>query len=129
MTRITVLAVVLSATLGCGQQATTTPGGLAESPTAVSFNPAGAPTIEFSVPDMMCPDSCAVKTKEILAEQAGAKDVYVDFETKTATVAVEDGTFDAEQALAALVDHGFDQSTLKAGAAARPQAADETAVQ
>jgi copper chaperone CopZ len=97
--------------------------------TATTFNSAGAPTVEFSVPDMMCPDSCAVKTKEILAEQPGAKDVYVDFEAKTATVVVEDGEFDAEQALAALVDHGFDQSTLKDDAAAKPQAAEEAGIQ
>ena len=81
--------------------------------TLTAFNVAGAPTVEFSVPDMMCPESCAVKTKEILAEQRGAKEVVVDFETKTATVAVEEGKFDAEVAIAALVDHGFDHSALK----------------
>jgi copper chaperone CopZ len=84
--------------------------------TPAAFNAAGGPTVEFSVPDMMCPDSCAVKTKEILAGQAGAKDVRVDFEAKTATVVVNEGEFDADAALAALVDHGFDHSTLKRGA-------------
>ena len=97
--------------------------------TAAAFNSAGAPTVEFSVPDMMCPDSCAVKTKEILAEQRGARDVLVDFEAKTATVVIEEGQFDADAALAALLDHGFDHSTLNGGAAAKPQAAEETSVQ
>ena len=97
--------------------------------TATKFNSAGAPTVEFSVPDMMCPEGCGEKTKEILAGQPGARDVYVDFEAKTATVAVEEGKFDAEQALAALVDHGFDHSTMKGDAVAKPQAAGATTVQ
>jgi copper chaperone CopZ len=86
------------------------------SATAVAFNVEGAPTVEFSVPDMMCPESCAVKTKEILSEQPGAKEVVVDFDSKTATVAIENGKFDAEAAIAALVDHGFEHSTLKSEA-------------
>ena len=54
------------------------------------------------------------KTKEILSQQPGAKEVRVDFDTKTATVAVDSGKFNAEDAIAALVDHGFDHSTVKA---------------
>jgi copper chaperone CopZ len=90
------------------------------------FNPAGAPIVQFSVPDMMCPESCAVKTKEILSKVPGAKDVIVDFETKTATVAIDEAKFDADVAIAALVDHGFDHSALKGDAAdapAKPHAA------
>lgn len=122
--RSILVLLALGLTLGCSDGELRLP----EATTAV-FNAAGAPTVEFSVPDMMCPDSCAVKTKEILAEQRGARDVLVDFETKTATVAVDEAEFDAEQALAALVDRGFDQSTLKGEVAAKPQAAEETAVQ
>jgi len=122
--RSILVLLALGLTLGCSDGELRLP----EATTAV-FNAAGAPTVEFSVPDMMCPEGCGEKTKEILAEQRGAKDVYVNFEAKTATVAVEEGEFDAEQALAALVDHGFDQSTLKGEAAAKPQAADEAAVQ
>lgn len=81
--------------------------------TLAVFNVAGAPTVEFSVPDMMCPDSCAVATREILAAQAGAKEVRVDFEQKTATVAIDASTFQADDALAALADRGFVHSTLK----------------
>ncbi|MEX2306773.1 MAG: heavy-metal-associated domain-containing protein [Pirellulales bacterium] len=113
---------------GCSD-ATNLPTAIsAESTTPVAFNSAGAPTVEFSVPDMMCPEGCGEKTKEILAGQPGAKDVYVNFEAKTATVAIEDGKFDAEQALAALVDHGFDHTTLK-GDAATAEADAASAVQ
>jgi copper chaperone CopZ len=103
------LLVVLLA--GCSGEISSTP-----ETTAVAFNVAGAPTVEFSAPDMMCPESCAVKVKEILSEQPGAKEVVVDFDSKTATVAIEEGTFDADAAIAALVDHGFDHSVLKSAA-------------
>ena len=72
-------------------------------------------TVEFDVPDMMCPDGCAVAVKEILARQPGAKDVKVDFDSKTAIVAVDRDSFDADRALAALVDHQFNHSALKTG--------------
>jgi hypothetical protein len=49
--------------------------------------------------------------------------VVVDFDTKTATVAIEDGAFDPQQAIAALVDHGFGQSQLKGAEAAPPATA------
>ena len=120
------LAVLIS---GCTKQARDMSATAAESVTTVAFNPAGAPTVEFSVPDMMCPESCAVKTKEILAEQPGATDVRIDFEAKSATVAVEEGKFDAERALAALVDHGFDHSTLKGDVVAKPLPAPDAATQ
>jgi hypothetical protein len=44
--------------------------------------------------------------------------VIVDFDSKTATVAVEEGKFDSKQAIAALVDHGFEHAALKDGATA-----------
>ena len=62
---------------------------------------------------MMCAEGCGAKTKQILSKLAGAKDVYVDFDAKTATVAIEEGTFDVKLAVAELVDHGFEQSALK----------------
>lgn len=123
MIRSIFFAIGLVVLAGCGEKQQGLSSTAAESVTEASFNAAGAPTVEFSVPDMMCPEGCGEKTKEILAERPGAKDVYVDFEAKTATVIVEEGRFDSEQALAALVDHGFDHSTLKAGTVAKPQAA------
>jgi copper chaperone CopZ len=76
------------------------------------LNAAHGPSVEFSLPDMMCEDGCAQAVEEILAGQPGAKEVRVDFEGKTATVAIEAGVFDSQQALAALIDKGFDNSKL-----------------
>jgi len=78
----------------------------------VAFNAAGAPTVEFAVPDMMCEDGCVPAVKKILAQQPGAQDVAVDFEGKTATVAIDEGAFSADLAIAELVDRGFDHSRL-----------------
>lgn len=97
--------------VGCSKVDAPSPGG-----TAVAFNVDGAPTVEFNVPDMMCPEGCGAKTKEILSEQPGAKEVVINFDAKTATVAVVEGEFDAEAAIAALVDYGFEHSTLKSNA-------------
>jgi periplasmic mercuric ion binding protein len=84
-----------------------------ESTTPVAFNATGAPTVEFNLPDMMCEDGCAWTVNDILSKQPGAKDVRVDFEAKTATVAIEEGKFDSQLAIAELVDKGFGNSQLK----------------
>lgn len=99
----------------------------AKSATPVAFNTAGAPTVQFNVPDMMCPEGCGAKVKEILSQQPGAKDVLVDFDSKTVIVAVDHEKFDARQAVAALVDHQFNHSTLKDGNAAATGAAPQPA--
>src|SRR5688572_20307192 len=80
--------------------------------TPAAFNAAGAPTVTFSVPDMMCEQSCVPTVRETLAAQPGAKEVKVELETKTATVAVDDDKFDAEAAVAALVDLQFTETKL-----------------
>src|SRR3954463_10372765 len=116
MTRFIGLAAVLVLAAGCSQSSQQT-DDLSKSTTPVSFNAAGAPTVEFSVPDMMCPEGCGAKVKEILSEQPGAKDVLVDFPAKTAKVAVDKDKFDTKQAVAALVDHQFKNSALKDGGA------------
>lgn len=85
-----------------------------------AFNIANAPTVEFSVPDMMCPEGCGVAVEGILSKQPGAKDVLVDFENKKAIVAIEPGTFDSDQALAALVDKQFLKSSVVVPAKAWP---------
>jgi copper chaperone CopZ len=79
------------------------------------FNASHAPTIEFNLPDMMCEDGCAQTVASILERQTGVKEVRVNFEEKTATVAVDEVTFDSQQALAALIDKGFDNSQLAGG--------------
>lgn len=117
MLRYTFIYLVALLFVGCSEPPITSLGG----PTAVvqpaAFNASGAPTVEFSAPDMMCEQSCAKKVKEILSGQPGAKEVVVDFDSKTAKVAVEkDSKFDANAAIAALVDHGFKNSAIKSGA-------------
>jgi copper chaperone CopZ len=111
---------------GCGTQASDASSSASIGAARAAFNTLGAPTVEFSLPDMMCEDGCAMAVEDILARQPGAKEVRVDFKAKTATVAIEEGKFDSEQALAALVDKGFDHSQLAdeaAAADAEPQAA------
>ena len=117
MVRILVVFMWVAGLVGCSQSASDAPQAATAQVTAAVFNSAGAPTIQFIVPGMMCETSCAVKTKEILSKVPGARDVVVDFPTKTATVAIDEGEFDAQLAIAELVDHGFDHSTLKDGAA------------
>jgi copper chaperone CopZ len=129
MRRLLLTATFVAMFAGCSQQGSETSFAEPDQITTASFNTAGAPTVEFSVPDMMCPEGCAVEVKEILAKQPGAKDVLVDFEAKTATVAVEQEEFDSAQALAALIDKQFTNSSLKDAANADPQAAAESAVQ
>lgn len=108
-----VMLVLSFAVAGC-TEATNSPASISvESATPAVFNSTGAPTVEFSLPDMMCEDGCAMTVKDVLSKQSGAKDVVVDFDGKTATVAIEEGQFDADQAIAALVDKGFDNSKLK----------------
>jgi copper chaperone CopZ len=118
------LGVAVMCLVGCSEQAKQAPvASTAIKP--ASFNTEGAPTVEFTVPDMMCPEGCGEKVKEILSEQPGAKDVLVEFETKTVKVAVDKDKFDSKKAVAALVDHQFSHAALKdldaAGQPAVPQ--------
>src|SRR6188508_1854424 len=118
MTRCITLVALLVLVVGCSRPAADQPSTASAPLTPVSFNAAGAPTVEFSVPDMMCPEGCGEKVKEILSQQPGAKDVLVDFPAKTAKVAVDKDKFDAKKAIAALVDHQFRNSALKDASAA-----------
>jgi copper chaperone CopZ len=119
------VVLLFSATcFGCTPSSDSSVATTGDEATPVAFNLAGAPTVEFSVPDMMCPEGCGVKTKEILSEQPGAKEVVIVFEAKTAIVAVETDKFEPEAAIAALVDHGFENSSLKSHAAQSKPAAE-----
>jgi copper chaperone CopZ len=95
----------------------------------VAFNLAGAPTCEISVPGMMCEEGCGATVQKVLAQQPGVKDVKIDFESKTAIVAVEEGAFDADAAVHLLEDeYGFADTALKsAEAEATAETLDETA--
>lgn len=80
--------------------------------TPVVFNVSGAPTASLHVPSMFCEFSCVEKVKQVLAEQTGVKDVKIDFETKVATVAIDETKFDPKNAIAALIDYQFMDSEL-----------------
>ena len=118
--RTGVLVLLAAISVGCAQQDYEDTAAIEGATTAVAFNTAGAPTVEFDVPDMMCPEGCGAKVKEILSQQPGAREVVIDFDSKTAIVAVDQDRFDSDAALAALVDHSFDHSQLKAPATTEP---------
>ena len=77
-----------------------------------AFNTSQLPTVEFALPDMMCEEGCAEAVEDILVAQPGIEDVRVDFEAKSATVAIDEQSFDSQQVVAALVDKGFENSAL-----------------
>ncbi|MEQ8208347.1 MAG: heavy-metal-associated domain-containing protein [Lacipirellulaceae bacterium] len=113
--------------IGCQSQTSAEKESETTEVTEVStFNAEGAPTVEFSVPSMHCEFSCAPAVKETLAKQPGVKDVKVDLATKTAVVSVEEDLFDAEAAVAALVDIQFvDSKIVNDGDLAKSTTADE----
>jgi len=120
------ILILSFAVSGC-TEATNEPAGISAEPTtAAVFNAAGAPTVDFSVPDMMCEDSCVPTVRETLAGQVGVKDVKVDLKTKTATVAVDENEFDADAAIAALVDLQFTQTKLATDGADAPDSGAQT---
>jgi copper chaperone CopZ len=80
--------------------------------TQTAFNAENAPTVEFSVPDMVCEFSCVPQVRDTLAHQPGVKDVKVVLDTHIATVAVDKDKFDANKAIAALVDLQFKNTKL-----------------
>lgn len=100
---------------GCAPQGSEAPDTTTKV-TPVAFNSENAPTVEFNVPDMMCPDGCGEATRAILAEQNGVLEVKIDFPAKLAIVAIDREQFDAEHALGELVDKGFENSTVKKSA-------------
>lgn len=113
MPRILIFTCAVLTSIGCTQSDGVVKAQT-EPTTVVAFNSDGAPTVEFSVPDMMCPEGCGEATREILANQDGVKDVKIDFPAKLAVVAIDTEKFDADKALAELVDKGFDHSAVKA---------------
>ncbi|MCG8451355.1 MAG: heavy-metal-associated domain-containing protein [Pirellulales bacterium] len=107
-----VFSSVLAVVAGCNSQA---PEPKSEKPAPfvlTSFNLEEAPTVTLNVPDMHCQYSCAPKVFETLVVQPGVKDVKVELESKTATVAFDAEAFDAEATIAALADVQFTNTTL-----------------
>ena len=63
--------------------------------------------VDFTVPDMMCPISCAPKVVSTLAEVRGVKSVSTDVDGRLAHVEVDPATFDAGAAVASLEAAGY----------------------
>jgi len=116
MNRFLFFGIACMLLVGCTEHSGRAPA-VVEKATPAVFNAAGLPTVEFNAPDMMCPDGCGEKVKEILSKQPGAKEVRVEFETKTVTVAVDKNKFNSQDAIAALKDCQFKHSALKSGGA------------
>ena len=64
MIRSIVLLAVAVILVGCGEKEEESISVVPDQLSAASFNSEHAPTVEFSVPDMMCPDGCGVAVKE-----------------------------------------------------------------
>jgi len=80
--------------------------------TPVRFDFGGAPTAEMHVPDMMCQYACTAQVKKVLTAQEGVEDVKIDFESRRVGLAIDETKFDAEAAVAALVDYQFSNTKL-----------------
>jgi len=92
---------------GCQSEPSSSPETSTVEATPAAFNEEGAPTVQFSVPDMMCEYSCVDAVKKTLETQEGVKEVQVTYEDKLATVAVDEAVFDSDSAIEALVDKQF----------------------
>jgi copper chaperone CopZ len=75
------------------------------------FNMAGSPVVALIIPNMYC-ESCVAKTTEVLSKQPGVVEVRVDLDSKQATLAIDEGSFDSQNALDVLDDYGFKDSTV-----------------
>jgi copper chaperone CopZ len=107
---LALLAILLSA--GCQDFKTTSSTFNDQtSVTPATFNVAGKPTIDLSIPNMHC-QSCVAKTSEVLSKQPGVVDLRVDLDTKRATLAIDEASFDPQAALAVLDDYGFADSKI-----------------
>ena len=99
------LLTVSTLLVGCqNQQPPEEPAAPATEP--VVFNEAGAPTVVLAVEGMAC-EECAKTVRGVLTEQPGVVDAVVDLPAKRATVAISEGEFDAEAAIAALADKSY----------------------
>ena len=61
----------------------------------------------------MCQDVCAKTVQTLLAKQPGVLDARVDFPAGLATVAVTEGEFDPEAAIASLADFKFEAALVE----------------
>lgn len=119
------LALVFFMAVGCGESPVAKPqataGANATTTVETAFNVGKLPTIELSVPDMMCEQSCVPAVRKALAARPGVKDVKVDLATKSAVVAIDKDKFDADAAVADLVDLGFKETKVAIAPVSTPQ--------
>lgn len=101
------LTVVALATSGCTQPEA--PAPVVEA-TPAAFNVEGQPTVEYDVPGLHC-DHCSATACKLLADVDGVVDVKADPVTKKAVVAIDESTFDAAAAVAAL-EGQFGEATV-----------------
>lgn len=109
MKSLALAAATLLFTTGCQSESVPQPESVA---TPVSFDFGDAKTAELHVPDMMCQYGCAAKVEEVLTAQAGVTEVKVDFDSKRVGLAIDETEFDADAAVAALVDFSFPNTKL-----------------
>lgn len=69
--------------------------------------------VKIEVPGMTCAQGCPPVVKSALAECDGVDQVDVCFDSKTATIAIDEQDFDATKAIAKLGEYGFEDSALK----------------
>jgi len=110
MKSFALLIVALLVTTGC--QSESVPQTDAKVVTPISFDFGDAQTAELHVPDMMCQYGCAAKVEEVLTAQAGVTEVKVDFDSKRVGLAIDEAEFDADAAVAALVDYSFPNTKM-----------------
>ena len=102
------LVLLLAIPLGCQPPADSKP---ADSNTTSSVPDETATHLVFAVDGMSCEIGCPPAVKQAFASVPGVKDVQVDFNTKQATVNV-DQEFDQVAAVKALGDAGFTAAKL-----------------
>ncbi|MEM7314287.1 MAG: cation transporter [Planctomycetota bacterium] len=69
--------------------------------------------VKIEVPGMTCAEGCPPVVKSALAECDGVDQVDVCFDSKTATIAIDEQNFDVTKAIAKLGEYGFKDSALK----------------
>ena len=86
--------------------------GSAAKTTAVVFNLAGAPVVEFEAPKMHC-EACEANVRKALLAEVGVLDVKADAESGLVQVAVDESTFETDTAIQAIADAGFGEALLR----------------
>lgn len=125
MSKFISCVAVLALVVGCGEYAADSPsatGDVSSSSSAelagtdsesevteVAFNVADDPTVAIEVPGMHC-EACAASIEKTLVAEPGVKDIKLNVEKKTATVAIDESAFDTSKAIESLASAGWDEA-------------------